>query len=737
MSARNQHRYAFFATCPRGLEGLLLEEMRQLGAEQARETVAGVRFSGDLSLGYRCCLWSRLANHIVVPIAEKPCRSVDDLYQAVLQIDWDRHLSLEKTFAIDFSGSLPGINHSHFGALKAKDAVADYFQQRYRRRPSVQARRPDVLINVRVAKGAITVSIDLSGESLHKRGYRLSGGKAPLKENLAAAILLRADWPGVAARGGALLDPMCGSGTLLIEGAWMAAGIAPGLMRKYWGFSGWKLHDPAAWKVLVAEAQQRREQALARQWPEIRGYDSSPGVIDQAQQNVDRAGLNGRVRLICKELSNFRKPTHTTLESGLIITNPPYGERLGETDSLKHLYRSLGQIALREFKGWELGVFTGNPDLGKTMGLRSRKQYSLYNGAIASKLLLFSLDDRYVVNDRQSERADVHVDATSTGLAAPVDEGLSPGAQMFANRLRKNLKSLKKWAEKTETTCYRLYDADMPEYAVAVDRYNDWVHVAEYRAPASVSDEQAQRRLSEVLSAIPTVLDIPVERVVVKQRARQRGSAQYRRMDRLGEFIEVVEGQARLLVNLHDYLDTGLFLDHRLVRMKIAELARGRRFLNLFCYTASATVHAALGGAQFTDSVDLSATYLKWAERNLALNGFSNTRHRLIRADVMAWIKACDTSYDLILLDPPTFSNSSKTPSVLDIQRDHCGLIHDTMARLEKDGLLIFSNNHRKFKLDDSLQQAYSLEEKTQWSLDRDFQRSKNIHQCWFIRHRP
>lgn len=726
--------FSFFAACPKGLESLLLSELQSFGADRVKETVAGVHFDGDIAIAYRACLWSRLANRILMPLAEDQCNSADDLYQSVKAIAWDQHLDLEGTFAIDFSGSLPDINHSHFGALKAKDAIADYFTEKVGSRPNVQTDNPDVRVNIRVHKGKIVTSINLAGESLHRRGYRLSGGIAPLKENLAAGILLRADWPGMAAIGGALLDPMCGSGTLLIEGALMYGNIAPGLLRSHWGFSGWLGHQPKVWDDLYAQAIAQRDTAMQRQWPEIRGYDASPKAVDFAQENIDRAGLTGKVRVIRKELARFSKPTHTEIDRGLVITNPPYGERIGEESSLIHLYRNLGQTLKLDFTGWRAAVFTGNPDLGKQMGLRSNKQYAMFNGAIPAKLLTFDVQSDYFIDDPSRQLIDKNI-TPQTGNEGSAKQNLSPGAEMFANRLRKNRKQLQKWVKNNDVSCYRLYDADMPEYAVAVDYYEGWVHVAEYRAPAKVDPKAAQQRLDEVMAAIPVALDVDPKYIVLKQRRKQKGTAQYQRQDKADEFFEVREGHARLLINVKDYLDTGLFLDHRPVRLKIAELAKNNRFLNLFCYTATASVHAAIGGATFTDSVDLSSTYLEWARKNLSLNGFSDTAHRTIRADVTEWLETCTNQYDLILLDPPTFSNSKKMENTLDIQRDHVQLINASMKLLSKDGLLIFSNNQQKFKLEGESLSQYAVEDKTPWSIDKDFQRSKKIHQCWFIKH--
>lgn len=720
-----------FATCPKGIEALLADELASLGAEPVKEHVAGVSVRGSLAVAYRCCLWSRLANRILLPLARFPVDSAQALYDGVAAIPWREHFGPDHSFAVDFTGSNDAINNTQFGAQKTKDAVVDQMLWRSGRRPSVDLKRPDWRLNVQLRRDTATVSIDLAGESLHRRGYRLQGGIAPLKENLAAALLLRADWPAIAARGGALIDPLCGSGTLLIEGAMMAMDIAPGGARRRWGFEHWLQHDAALWHALEQDAQQRRERALQRQWPEIRGYDASAAAIAAAEENIARAGLTGKVRVLRKELAQFVRPTHQVLDEGLVITNPPYGERLGEQESLRHLYAHLGERLREQFQGWRAAVFTGNPDLGKSMGLRSNKQYRLWNGAIPAQLLLFDVEPQYFVKRDAAPRAD-----GSASAPAPASVELGSGAQMFANRLRKNHKRLQKWLQQNRIGCYRLYDADMPEYAVAVDCYGDWVHVAEYAPPASVDEQAAEQRLRDVLAAIPVALGTDPRRIALKQRARQRGAAQYERVDRRGEFIEVREGEARLLVNLTDYLDTGLFLDHRPVRLKIAELARGKRFLNLFCYTATASVHAALGGALSTTSVDMSPTYLDWARRNFALNGLSEARHHRVQADCRRWLAECRQQFDLILLDPPTFSNSKKMPDTLDIQRDHVDLIHQALRLLTPDGLLIFSTNRRRFELDPAVAELFSVQEMTRWSLDPDFERSAGIHQCWFIRHR-
>lgn len=718
------------ATCPKGLEDMLADELSGFGAELHKRHLAGVSMHATLEVAYRCCLWSRLANRILLPLTQFHVDSAQALYDGITQVQWYEHFAPELTFAVDFTGSNRAITHTQFGAQKTKDAVVDQFVWRCGKRPSIDLKTPDWRLNVHLARDQAQVSIDLAGESLHRRGYRLQGGIAPLKENLAAALLMRANWPGIAARGGALLDPLCGSGTLLIEGALMAMDIAPGIWRERWAFEHWLKHDAAAWLRVHSDAMHRKEKAFARQWPEIRGYDASAAAIRAAEENIERAELTGKVRVLRKELAQFVKPTHCEIDTGLVITNPPYGERLGEQESLRHLYTHLAERLRAEFQGWHAAVFTGNPDLGKTMGLRSNKQYRFFNGAIPTQLLLFDIEPQYFI-----ERANNESDDRDRGADMPrVVVELSSGAQMFANRLQKNRKRLQKWVDKNRIECYRLYDADMPEYAVAVDCYGDWIHVAEYAAPSSIDERAAEYRLREVMSALPQALGISSKKIILKQRERQRGKAQYERVAQRGEFMEVREGDARLLVNLTDYLDTGLFLDHRPVRLKIAELASGKRFLNLFCYTASASVHAALGGAKNTTSVDMSQTYLDWARKNFALNGLSEARNHFEQADCRKWLADCKQEFDLILLDPPTFSNSKRMDDTLDIQRDHVDLIHQSMRILSKDGLLIFSNNKRKFELDPVVSEIFAVENVTEWSLDMDFERSRDIHQCWFIR---
>lgn len=722
---------AIFVSCPKGIESLLRDEMVSLGLQDVTETTGGIMGSADAETRYRLCLWSRLASRILLTLGEGPATTMEQLADQVAAIDWSKHMRASGTLRINFAGVLKDVNNELFGAMRVKDVIVDQFRRETGIRPSVAKTDPDITVDVRVRKGSARIAIDISGEPLHRRGYRLDGAIAPLKENLAAAILIRAGWPEVASRMGALIDPMCGSGTLLIEAAWMAGDRAPGLSRRYWGFTGWLQHDPAMWITLTAEARARRA-AAEDKIPPILGYDADPSAVQASLHNIDRASVKGRVWAYRKELSLWQMPTHLTLTPGLLVCNPPYGQRLGEEHALMGLYRYLGQVMGRELQDWQASVFTGNPELAKAIGYRAHKFYRLNNGPIDCKLFNFQINDTWRM---RSNDPTVSIEANQDAALAK----LSEGARMVANRIRKNIKSLKSDIKREQWQAYRVYDADIPEYSAAVDRYNDWVHVSEYTAPSEIPEEKTKARLADILAALPVAMGVPADRIVLKERSRQKGQRQYNRLSQAGQEFAVVEGGVNLLVNMTDYLDTGLFLDHRPIRQQLAVMSKGKRFLNLYCYTAAATVHAAMGGAKSSVSVDLSNTYLLWAKRNFDANGMTEARHKLIAADCRAWLKDYknkEDQFDVIFMDPPTFSNSKKTHETLDIQRDHAELIALAMKHLDVDGKLVFSNNRRGFKLDADLSDLYEIENISAKSIPKDFKRNQKIHQCWIITRR-
>ena len=714
----------FMATVPGGLADLAAQEIRALGIAELSERTAGVRFAGDLRQGYSVCLWSRVASRVLLEIADFQAVDTDAFYAGARAIDWRAHIDPKGTLACEFTGQHPTITHSQFGALKLKDAICDQLRETCGARPDIALDRPDVRVVVHASGPRVLLYIDLAGEGLHRRGYRLQAGEAPLRENLAAGMLLRSRWPDIAAAGGALRDPMCGSGTIPIEAAMIAAHIAPGLAREYWGFRRWRGHDEAVWQQLVAEARVRRRETLPNL---IRGSDRDAAVLRNATANAARAGVAAWVRFITAEVNAVRPEGAT---NGLVCTNPPYGARLGDEAAARAAHRELGTVLREHFSGWQAAVLTAADEGAHELGLRTFRTHELWNGALPCRLLRIDLDD-----PGAPARAPGDIRAPDPKLMA------SPGAQMFGNRLTKNLRLLGKTARKAGVSNYRLYDADMPEYALAIDRYEEspggavHLYVQEYAAPDSVEVAAATRRRAEALAVLPTAAQVEAENIHLRVRRRQRGANQYTPLGQRGQYHRVEEDGLKFLVNFSDYLDTGLFLDHRLTRQRLRAAAAGRRFLNLFCYTASATVHAAAGGASHSLSVDLSTTYLDWAAQNFRANNLTKECHELLQADCREWLtQAHAASWDLIFLDPPTFSNSKRMEGVLDTQRDHLALIEQCMRLLAPGGLLVFSTNAQRFRLDDSVGQRWAVEDISAATIPFDFKGNPRIHRAFELR---
>jgi 23S rRNA (guanine2445-N2)-methyltransferase / 23S rRNA (guanine2069-N7)-methyltransferase len=728
MSVAQGAAFDFFAACPRHVPDLLAAELRALGLDVTREYPAGVSFTGTLRDGYLACLASRTASRVLLTLGVVALDTPEAMYDAIRAMPWEDHLAPDGTLAIDVVGQGPDwLRHSQFAAQKAKDAIVDRFRERSGARPSVDLGSPDLRLNLSLMRQRGSLAIDLSGEPLHRRGYRQSGVEAPLKENLAAALLLRCGWPAIAADGGAFADPMCGSGTLVIEAALMAADIAPGLLRRRFGFERWRQHQPGVWAEL-------REAMLARRRPDavspgrFRGYDRDQGAIRAALANSGRCGVGDHIVFERRDLAQCPK---ATASRGLVLVNPPYGARLEDVASLEPTYALLGSRLIACFPGWEAGVFTGHPSLGRALRLRAYRSHTFFNGPIECRLLRFELQPDSVEPDPGTARRE-RLEAARA----------RPGSAMFGNRLRKNLARLEAWAKRSDVACFRVYDADMPEYAFAIDLYgNDqrWAYVQEYAAPATVSQEAARGRRDEVLAVLPEILGLPAERIVLRVRRRQKGGDQYEKVGEDAQFHTVREGGYRFLVNFTDYLDTGLFLDHRLTRRRVGELAAGHSFLNLFAYTGTATVYAAGAGATSSITVDMSRTYLDWAKRNLALNGLAGPQHGFVQADCLAWLEeqgAAPRRYGVIFVDPPTLSRSKRMQREFDVQRDHPRLLAMTARLLEPGGVIVFSNNFQKFRLDPAVAEAFEVEDLTRATLPEDFARNARIHVCYLLRPR-
>ncbi|MCT8814244.1 bifunctional 23S rRNA (guanine(2069)-N(7))-methyltransferase RlmK/23S rRNA (guanine(2445)-N(2))-methyltransferase RlmL [Glaesserella parasuis] len=718
----------YFATAARGFEEMLKTELEQITHAQCKVAQGGVHFTTDLKGAYQALLHSRLASRILLPLINTKFFSDSDLYASVVAYDWQSIFDPKDTFFVDFNGTNREIRNTQFGAMRVKDGIVDYFERKGFARPTVDKIRPDIRLHAYLNREELIISLDLSGEVLHMRGYREETGKAPLRETLAAAIVLRSGWQ----KGTPLVDPMCGSGTLLIEAAQMQANIAPQINRIHWGFDSWKGHQIELWKRVWQEAKEGEILPLSafgtsprEQGEESKelffGFDLDHRVLQKAKQNAKNAGVADLIQWQQGDVSALKNPIAEQV--GTVICNPPYGERLGTTPALIALYSVFGQRLKQQFAGWNASIFSGEPELLNCLRLRSARQFKAKNGPLEC------VQKNYLISENADKRSDL-------------DENLqfSQNAQVapdFANRLTKNIKKIEKWAKQQGLDAYRLYDADLPEYNLAVDRYGDHIVVQEYAAPKNIDENKARQRLLDAVSATLYVTGVETNKLVLKVRQRQKGTNQYEKLANKGDYFFVNEYGAKLWVNLTDYLDTGLFLDHRLTRKMVGEMAKGKTFLNLFAYTGSATVHAALNGAKSTTTVDMSNTYLNWAEQNLELNNISLRNYRLHQADCLQWLADCRERFELIFVDPPTFSNSKRMENSWDVQRDHIALMKQLKRILTANGTIVFSNNKRGFKMDfDGLAElGLTAENISHKTLPLDFERNPHIHNCWIVKH--
>jgi 23S rRNA (guanine2445-N2)-methyltransferase / 23S rRNA (guanine2069-N7)-methyltransferase len=715
--------YPVFLTTARGLENVTAREAEEITGNRVKETRAGVSLSAPLDRIYRLCLESRSVNRVLVTIGGFDFSSPEEISEKCRKIPWTDHFDVSVGFAVDCTVTRNRDINPRFGVLALKDAIVDTFRDSLGKRPDVDTDAPGIRFNLHIDGSEAAVNLDFAGGSLHLRGYRTEGGAAGLKETLAAGILLKAGWHELVLENpdAALVDPMCGSGTFPIEAALIAADTAPGLLRSGFGFENWKHHDREVYQRLRSRLTGR-----IRKPGRIFGYDRDKRAVAAAWSNAGRAGMDKNIHFERLELHEIVRPPGAG-DTGLVVINPPYGRRLEEREHLPALYQAVGRALKAEFAGWRAAVIAPEDELGRALGLKAFKVSGIFNGEIPCKLV----------------QIDLTGDNTFHIYLPPLTEGPAKGGDDYRyrdntedllNRLIKNARIRKKYLKENEVTCYRLYDADIPEYAAAVDVYeNRWLNIQEYTPPARIDAVKAQRRLLDIVSTAADAAGIPGERIFVKRRTRQRGSGQYGKIGDTGAYVTIHEGGLRFLVNFSDYLDTGIFLDHRITRERIRREAEGKRFLNLFCYTGTATVYAAAGGAVSTVSVDASGGYLDWARNNLSVNGINLESHRLVRADCMDWIEKPGHMFDLIFIDPPTFSNSKSRKEDFSVDRDHEALIRGAVRKLRPGGKILFSTNFRKFELAEGLKGDFSVTEITDETIPPDFDRNRRIHRCFEI----
>lgn len=667
----------------------------------------GVAFQAELAQIYRILLWTRVASRLFLQVAEGIGKTGHDIAQLAYEQDWTMLLRANRPLTIDFVGSNRDIRNTGYGAQCVKDGLSKLFQEEGFSRPDIDNKNPEARIRARLGGTKLSLMLDLTGRSLHLRGYRTEAGLAPLRETLAAGMVLRSGWLEETHK--PLLDPMCGSGTILIEAACMAAGIAPGIDDPDFSILKLPMHNEAIWQEALAEAKVRSRRGANRSEIRLTGHDQNPEVIARAKANAKRAGVGELVEF--KQLSLADNPL-TKGEEGILISNPPYGERLGDEAETVALYFQLGEKLRQNFAGRALLVSSAE-DYLPALKLRSEKSWQVMNGKLACQLMQFDLQ----------------------GAPREPSISITPTGSEFANRLRKNLQKIEKWAAKVPTDAYRVYDADLPEYNVAIDRYLDKLVIQEYAPPKSVDKHKAQRRLLDVILLAPQIMQLNPANVFIKRRQSQAGKNQYEKVAGRKAWQVVHEYDLAFKVNLSDYLDTGLFLDHRITRHEFAKRAKGNRFLNLFCYTGSATVHAVSAGSNYSVSVDMSKTYLEWARENLAINRLNSPNHRFEQSDVFKYLRNCTGQFELVFCDPPTFSNSKRMSNTLDVQRDHVDLLKLIDKVLVPGGAIMFSNNYRRFKLDvEAIEgMGYTIVDWSKKTLPEDFKRNPNIHHCWLL----
>lgn len=783
----------FYASCPEGFESALADELKRLGLSHVRRLKGRATFEGELEEGYRACLWSRLASRVFTVLGRFEAQDADELYDSVYDIAWENIVRPGATIAITARGVTEQLRNTHFSALRAKDALCDRLAETTGRRADVDAADPDVHLLLSLRQRRASISLDLSGEPLFKRlppaATRAGKGAHVLRPDYAALVLAQVGWTALCEREltaddyenealPTLVDASCAGGGLLLEAVNILTDRAPGAARERWGFEGWQLHDAALWEQLLAEAREREATACERQ-ARIVAVDIDPAARKTAERMVKCAGYKRFVDFCAA------KPATVLDHAGTVAGAAVVADTTEAPLSLMHDAMTLvGELRRApELASAPVAALTRDGLLARALHAEPARSIAVMpNNEEATIEVWPSLDhaaaafEAATSADAEAEVADANEandKAAASSMpepAATLDLGdgkplpvLIPESEQFANRLRKNARLRRKWAKREGVSCYRVYDADLPDYSAAIDLYEGcpqtpgrWLVIAEYAAPKTIDPALAQARMLDILAIAPRILDVPAEHVHAKARMRSRGGSQYGKQgagkgasDECANIARrrlplIEEGGLTFAVNFDDYLDVGIFLDHRVTRNLVREHAKqARRFLNLFAYTGTATCYAADGGVEETVTVDLSNTYLDWAERNMRQNGFVGPQHHFVRDDVLAWIRdqrQTRNRWDLIFVDPPTFSNSSKMGRrTWDVQRDHVELLAGVSRLLAQGGHAIFSCNLRGFRPETRklARAGVVLQDITAQTIPEDFARNQKVHHCYIVRRLP
>ncbi|MBN2736894.1 MAG: bifunctional 23S rRNA (guanine(2069)-N(7))-methyltransferase RlmK/23S rRNA (guanine(2445)-N(2))-methyltransferase RlmL [Spirochaetales bacterium] len=714
-------KYNFLVTCPPFCEDLLGEDCQKAGISSFKKGPGFLSGAADYASLLRVIFYSPIAGRVYLNIHHFAASDYDELYQMALNFPWDEQMKVDQSFSISVQSKRTSKTDNRFAVQRLKDGLCDYFRKKTTRRPSVDSEQADAPFYVFWDDKEASLYYDLSGQSLHRRGYREALGKADLKENLAAAIIRRSGWLDKF-QDYPLADPFCGSGTLVIEALLMALEIPPGPLRSYYGFKGWKHHDQGLWEQLCNENSLKIMES--KKMPLIWASDVDPRAIQLARQNAEKAGVSSYIHFHRIDFFEFQVARQIS-KPGFMLMNAPYGQRLDIDEDMTSFYHLLGRQLKTQWHNWKTGILAPK-ELTLSIGLKAEKNYRFNNGTIACQLALFNINDSNRFNPLITKPIQ-----NKTRVAYFEDNN----QEMLINRLKKNHRILKSWLKRENISSYRLYDADIPEYNGAIDIYEGkWVVIQEYQAPKEIPFEKAFTRLKTMVQAVEKALGLGGQFIYIKQRSHQKGSQQYRAHSHLGIYHTIEEGGLKFYVNFIDYLDTGIFLDHRPVRGLVKKMSQGKNLLNLFSYTGTVSCYALSGSALRVVNVDASKNYLAWADENLKLNGFHESSYQNICSDCFEYLKDNTEKFDLVFCDPPTFSNSKSRQGHFDIQRDYPGLLRLIKKSLKPGGEIIFSCNYRGFKLDPGEIPFEEIREITKQSIPEDFEKNPRIHQVWIFK---
>lgn len=713
------------ASCAFGLEAIVARELRAQGLEAKPGGPGQVDFRGDWAEIARCNLWLRCADRISIVLADFECEDFDTLFETTKSVDWQQLLSGDASIHVTGSSvksqlsSVPAIQRSVKKAIVERMLSEEGVTQ-------LPEDGPTFRIHVGLRNNRARLSLDTTGPSLHKRGYREISTKAPLKETLAAALVQLSFWNSDRP----LLDPFCGGGTILIEAAMVGRKMAPGLKRNF-ACEAWTCCPADIWTQERASAKEVQLDKLPQR---IVGTDRHGGALALARRNAEAAGVGDDIHFQQRDFADLS----SSREYGCMITNPPYGDRL-DPHEVNQLYESMPGV-LKRLPTWSHYILTAYRGFEKLIGRQADRRRKLYNGRIECTYYQFHgpKPGSAAVHNAGHETADQseHPYPSSVG---PVFGGLTAKdreqAELLASRLKKRARHLRRWPTRRGITCFRLYERDIPEIPLVIDRYEDWLHIFEYERPHDRDLARHAEWLELMAKTAGEALEVAADQVVMKTRLRQKGLQQHEKLNSIGEELIVHEGGHKFLVNLTDFTDTGLFLDHRAARQMVGQMCDQMRVLNLFAYTGAFSVYAAAGGASEITTVDWSQTYLEWAKRNFQINDLLHPHFRFIREDTRQFVNQLTVAdeFDIIICDPPTFSNSKRTDDVWDVQHHHADLLAKLLSHLAPDGTIFFSSNFRRLKLDTESIPG-SIREITKQTLPEDF-RNQRIHRSWLIRH--